>query len=1126
MNRLVIIGFLVTIAAITGFGATPSKPDFAFPKTVSKTAQAELKTAEKKKDGPATVRALLDYTLAQVAINPDNADSALEFMAKVQGRTQSPTTCAMIQLARANMAGNDSLAIDAITRYGSELRHEPTRPWSSVVDADERFFPTLYDFAVAAVPNLPDSILAEAKAYDHDRLYPLIYLELSRTYGYEALLNLYDRFKSTSVAVYPMLALARAASNLDERRHVYSLLNALPDKSDEVRAAIAYLLRPEITSECNTIVGRNKELRIKVSATCLNEAVLEIHENEPNSRDFDQIKLTFAGNGVFSADTTVSITLKNYGKYRIIPRFAGIEDKHLSYSPVTVTDFLLARQIYGNQQWPAMALDVINGAEQTDVKFLTVKQNQTKGERGADIYSPTIYNGRGYEPSSDRRRAANVVTDRAIYHPGDTVRFAATLMEAKGMSRSLLTGLPVTVKLFNANYQQIDTLSLHSDDFGRISGAFPLPTEGLLGYFHMEIGNIGHAMFTVADYKAPTFEVELRAERVDSTTVELRGSAVGYNGMPLANAQIALSIKERPVWVWYRDFRNAYGSTVATDTVAADSAGEFSVRMQVPAGTNLSASVTATSPSGESHDAQTFIPFYRYFIEGEVGSFVDAANPPRFTLRNALGAAADLPVTQTLVAGGDTIVPDSSWSNVPSGKYALTVSAADAYPSTYNIEVYRRSDLMPPSESSMFVPVTTAEPGSRLLVGTSYADSHILMVKYTPDSIIEQRWLTPERGNFFVDVTLPDSVNNATISLLTLRDYRFYTRDVSIRRSNIARSLTLKVESMRNRMIPGESETWTLSVADNLGREQQAAVMLNVYSRALDALRPLPWAFNALQPWGRSLNFSFANSYTDRSGNCVVPKLASPLANVSARFNLYGQRMVVSNGLYMTEKAMSRTMLTSAPAKMAMMDSFEADEAVAEESAVDTGATEGLAELKIRGTGGANSAAAANNDDYRLPELPVALWMPELTTAPDGSLQVTFTAPNANTTWAVKALTYNRQMLSGLFESDIVASKPIMVQPQLPRFMRAGDSIELRALVQNATDSAAPAASLIEIFNPANDSVIARHQFADTIAANGSALISAPFTAPEGVAMVGIRVRAASGGFADGEQSLLAILPS
>ncbi len=432
MKKAVIIGLLVTFAAITGFGATPSKPDFAFPKTVSKNAQAQLKTAEKKKDGPATVRALMDYALAQLAINPDNADAAQAFMLKVENRTEAPVTRAMIQLARAQMTGCDSLAADAISRYCGDLRLEPTSQWHSVVNADELFFPTLYDFAIAAFPALPDSIVNTALAYDRERSYPLIYLELRRAHDFDSLLQLYERFKSTPVAVYPMLALAREAGGVEQRRQVYDMLSALPDKSDDVRNALTYLLRPEITVECNSIVGRNKELEIKVSAVCLNEAELTVYQEEPTPRNLAPVKLSFTGQGVFEVDTTVSITLKDYGKYRITPRFNGLTEKHPSYSPVTVTDFLLARQVYGKRQWPAMALDVINGTLQTDVKIVPVKRNQIKGERGADLFSPAIYNGQGYEPSADLRRYANIVTDRAIYHPGDTMRFAATLMSVKG----------------------------------------------------------------------------------------------------------------------------------------------------------------------------------------------------------------------------------------------------------------------------------------------------------------------------------------------------------------------------------------------------------------------------------------------------------------------------------------------------------------------------------------------------------------------------------------------------------------------------------------------------------------------------------------------------------------------
>lgn len=1123
MNKKVFIGLLISLTALAGFGATPSKPDFAFPKTVSTDAKARLKAAEKKNNGPEIVRALLDYSLAEVAVNPDQTAKVLDFMAEVEKRTDAPTTRAMIQLARAGFDnGGDSLAIDAICRYGSDLKLAPTREWRLVVNADELFFPTLYDFAIGSQPSLPDSIIDRVLEFDADRPYPLIYLELQRAHDYEALRRLYERFASEPAGLYPMLAMARAASTLSERAEAYELLAAIADPDDETRRAIDYLLRPQLETQSNSIVGLNDELKIKVSAICLNKATIAVEMLKPTPRTLKPIELTFSGKGVFQVDTVVSLRLDQYGEYRLSPRFDKLPAKSKSSSRVIVTDFLLSRAAFGRQKEPVMALDVLNGALQQNVTITPAGNNQLKGTRGKDAYSPAIYSGEGYEPSKRERRFANIVTDRAIYHPGDSLRFAATLMTVSGTRRALSEPMAVGVTLRNANYQPIDSLKLRSDDMGRINGTFAIPADGLTGYFTISVGDFASSSVMVADYKAPTFDVELRAERLDSTTVELTGSAIGYNGFPLADAQIALSVREMPVWVWFRNFRNAFGSTVATDTVSTDASGRFAARLSVPAGVNLSAGVTATSAAGESHDAQAFIPFFRYFIDGEAGQYVNAATPPRFTLRNAAGAAVDLPLKITLTAKGDTLVPDSAWSNIPSGAYDLNVEADGAHPSQFEICVYRQSDPMPPTESGLFIPRSSAAPGDKLLVGTSFADSHILMVKWTPDTILEQRWLEPQQGNFFIDITLPDSVDDATLTFLTLRNYRFIERIVSISRPDAPRSLTVAVESLRNKMIPGESERWTIRVDNNLGRAQQAAVMLNVYSRALDALRPLQWSFTPPPVWGRNLHFNNAPSYFDGTFNSLPYSFASPIAGTRPGFNLWGQSWPREEVMLFRSYGSSKMMMKAAATGAMAMNDMAADTAVAE-SAADSGEA-CLEESAVEVNGGAQSEP--ESDAYRLPEVPVALWQPELTTGADGSVEVTFTAPDANTTWGVKALAYNRNLLSGLFGADIIASKPIMVQPGLPRFMRQGDEIELKAMIQNATDSVATTVSTIEIFNPANDSIIARSEFFDTIAAQSSALVSRMFTAPASTAVVGVRVRATAGRFTDGEQSLIAILPS
>lgn len=100
LKGLCLVSF-VAMTNFTGFGAAPSKPDFAYPETVSKTAEKELAAAMKKNDGPATVRALINWSLAQYHIDSDRLDDIAQRMSRVQTDVKSPVTKAMIQLARA-----------------------------------------------------------------------------------------------------------------------------------------------------------------------------------------------------------------------------------------------------------------------------------------------------------------------------------------------------------------------------------------------------------------------------------------------------------------------------------------------------------------------------------------------------------------------------------------------------------------------------------------------------------------------------------------------------------------------------------------------------------------------------------------------------------------------------------------------------------------------------------------------------------------------------------------------------------------------------------------------------------------------------------------------------------------
>lgn len=46
---------------------------------------------------------------------------------------------------------------------------------------------------------------------------------------------------------------------------------------------------------------------------------------------------------------------------------------------------------------------------------------------------------------------------------------------------------------------------------------------------------------------------------------------------------------------------------------------------------------------------------------------------------------------------------------------------------------------------------------------------------------------------------------------------------------------------MRNRITPGDTENWSVTVTDNTGRPTEAAMIFDMYAKDLDTLAPLSW---------------------------------------------------------------------------------------------------------------------------------------------------------------------------------------------------------------------------------------------------------------------------------------------
>ncbi|MFL6584588.1 MAG: alpha-2-macroglobulin family protein [Chthoniobacterales bacterium] len=117
-----------------------------------------------------------------------------------------------------------------------------------------------------------------------------------------------------------------------------------------------------------------------------------------------------------------------------------------------------------------------------------------------------------------------------------------------------------------------------------------------------------------------------------------------------------------------------------------------------------------------------------------------------------------------------------------------------------------------------------------------------------------------------------------------------------------------------------------------------------------------------------------------------------------------------------------------------------------------------IAKLKLTqkgftiGDGG--DEAPANVTNVRKEFRTLAFWNANLRTADDGKANFEFVAPDNLTTYRLVAIAQTKShQFGGDASQTVKVSKPLLIDPALPRFLRDGDDVELRAVArQNARD--------------------------------------------------------------------------
>ncbi|HEX2535667.1 MAG TPA: alpha-2-macroglobulin family protein, partial [Chitinophagaceae bacterium] len=160
-----------------------------------------------------------------------------------------------------------------------------------------------------------------------------------------------------------------------------------------------------------------------------------------------------------------------------------------------------------------------------------------------------------------------------------------------------------------------------------------------------------------------------------------------------------------------------------------------------------------------------------------------------------------------------------------------------------------------------------------------------------------------------------------------------------------------------------------------------------------------------------------------------------------------------------------------------------------------------------------------------------AFFYPDLRTDAAGNITFSFTTPEALTRWKLQALAHTRDLAFGYSRQEIVTQKELMVQPNLPRFLRQGDRMELPVKVVNLSGKELTGQVELQLTDAATGNSVDGwfvNAFPNqyfTVAAGGSEVVRFPMEVPhqfQGVLQW--KVIARSDSLSDGEASALPVL--
>jgi uncharacterized protein YfaS (alpha-2-macroglobulin family) len=661
-----------------------------------------------------------------------------------------------------------------------------------------------------------------------------------------------------------------------------------------------------------------------------------------------------------------------------------------------------------------------------------------------------------------REWVGHLYMDRPIYRPGEIVQWKGVVRADNDASYSVPPAdASFQIAIMNARGQQVRQDTMHPNEFGSFAGSFLLPSDAPTGNYTVSIlytrgnpWNVAANSFLVAEFRKPEFEVSVAAGKpsyVNGDTIDATATASFFFGGAVAGAGLEWSALADPYtlrvpgYEYYafndfdyskpyvaRDALRAKG-TAKTDGSGVASFGIPATLATAEGAQRFTLSATVQDQNGQAVASSTTVSVHP-------ASLYAGIHPAQYVANEGANARIDLVTVDT----DGKILPDRAvtvrvyerqWITtkevIPGGGRRYRSDAKDTLVATLSARTNAKGEgavFYRPTKSGtlrLVAEVTdakgrTSRSGTFLWVwGTTRAFWQVTnddAVKLIAD---KERYEVGDTAEVLVPAPFPGAQ-----ALVTIERGKIKTREVRKLATNSERIRIPITDPSVPNVFVSVVMYWPPTTGDPIPRYKVGYVELPVSTatRVLNvSVRP---DRDQAKP-GDTVHYDI--KVTDKSGKGVRSEVSLAVVD-KAVLSLQDERGPDGLRAFWFERGLG---VTTGSSMAVSIDRWN----------------DVIAEAPRQGKGGSGLVGQQLRQDFRN----TAYWSAQVVTSADGTMGVDVKMPDNLTTWRMQARAISGDTMVGEGTNELLATQPLLLRPALPRALRVGDALELRALVRNAT---------------------------------------------------------------------------